>query len=1387
MNPKFALKVIQSGQTQKVHAITPGAGMAGQALVISASDLARYQISDIVTLESPKKLQLKRVGQQLHMALPGGDINAPDVVVDNYFSARNTSLWGQSGTGEWMTYDTSALADAGGGAGSSLGGDQALSSGSTQAVERSALVSLDTAPTSAMAFAETPMGLGAIGAGGLGLAALAGGGGGGGSSGSTSSSVTTDPETIIRNYATSTSNTAPTLAHYTSYGVKALASLSDTSDGSRVALSASNTNLSALNSAIAKLGAPNITLAKVQAAADAYFRILKEADGNTSADIDVYADVANDAGNAAAYEDPRAEDYSSIGATVGATGKALDLLNDIVGRSASTAVDTVDEINALARAAENVMLQAKAASSAASGGPALYTTDVEWVSGLALLGFTGLTSGMVADIKNAIAATDDGGLDVSSYSALNTVLTPILSAHLLRNYALSSSNTTPTLQNYKDAGVMVLSSLSETTASGDITGSTVLSAAILNSALDKLDLSGQTTATAIVTSVQSMANSYYRILMEADSVINTTTNVDVYPAATADDPSATDYANIGATVGNAKSVDLLNDYVGQSAKTAVDSVDEINAIARAAYNVMLQAGVAAGTGTLPAIYATDATSTADKKWVDGLTALGISGVTVSNIAAVKQAIASTATMGTANDGLEVDTVQEIKDLLKSAIAWQTLKDYANSTAGAGVTTPSLATYKDAGIKALLNLSETASNASADMDSASVLTLLSSASSTVSTFTLQTALNSALDKLNGNASSFATGNPNDVQTMVAAYFRILAEADGVVNTTTNTFVNGGGNLSNNDPTLVDYAAIGATVGNDGKSLDLLNDFVGQAQDAAVDSVTEIDAAARAAYNVMLQAGVSAGTGSLPAVYSTDAEWVSGLGALGVTGVSTSNVSAIKTVIAAAGGGSAVDTVAEVQALVSLARLKAFTDDTGLLTGSPLKTAATPTLADWSALGVKAYAGLGDASPSQTLSGANTNLAAINSALDRLASAGHLDAGVATATTELQSIASAYARVLAEADGTRATDFYVFSAGADTSDPAQADYATLLGGAANLTALTSGADAAWLTLLNDCIGGLNTTAVDTATEVEDLIKASVNVMQQAVGSGWNYTTDADWVGALTSLGVSGLSSMSNANLATVKSTITALASGTDIDTWAELQGIVSLIRINDYAASSTNSVPGFSDYQAFFTYGQSGHTDLTNSSIYVGAFNDAVNYKPGNAFTAAEVRALVDGYSAILAEANGSSADQQTYDPSAADYRAVGVGTGTAYDTAIDAMLGTTFNSLLTDVVAGKFQTDVDTVGELNTLALAVTKIEQLESKSTGDTNYTNVSGGALQVSELTSLGLNTANLTDSNLSATVLQHRLNNVYDSIIAASAPAAVDSLAELQALINNTSTIVA
>jgi len=219
------------------------------------------------------------------------------------------------------------------------------------------------------------------------------------------------------------------------------------------------------------------------------------------------------------------------------------------------------------------------------------------------------------------------------------------------------------------------------------------------------------------------------------------------------------------------------------------------------------------------------------------------------------------------------------------------------------------------------------------------------------------------------------------------------------------------------------------------------------------VDEINVIAKAAYNVMKQAGVAAGSGPQPALYATTDEWIAGLNTLlglnTTTGVNSSNIEAMKTALSGHADGTAVDTLQEIQQLLSLVRIQSFTDDTGSLTTAPFKTVSSPSLTDWAAAGVKAKSALADASATLDLTAsgayaAYTNITALNSALDRWASTGtsNLDT-LAHAKTTLQSVADSYARVWGEADGDRTVDVNVNSTVGN--DPAQADYANLLGAA------------------------------------------------------------------------------------------------------------------------------------------------------------------------------------------------------------------------------------------------------------------------------------------------------------------------------------------------------
>jgi len=597
MNPKFSLKVIQQGQTQKVHVITPGAGLQGQALVVQAKDATRYQLADIVTLSTPEKLQMKRVGGNLHIALPGGDVDAPDIVIEDYYNVRNATVQGQTLAGEWRGYTTANLVDTAAAASAEQG---ALASGKgwfssllgNTGAQSVGMASMDSSAVSSGAgssagFAGMSMGT-LAGVGALGALALGGGGGGGGGG----SSADTSALGVIKAYASSGgTSAAPTDKTYSDSTVN-VSLQAITANSTTVAVAEV---LKFFNAAIALKPAADVDSAsKIQSLynsmASSLSNLLKVANGSTN-------------GPASDSHVPTAADYLALGVKVddaiGASGsnKTLDLLNAALADLNAVSVDTLAEVRKLASTANDVMKLAIGSSATQS--------DVDLIDGLnSLLGFgaasvvtTSNLSEMKAAIKDASTVTD--GSDFATVTQLKTVV----QTQVLKSYANASNGVNavpPSLQTYKDVGLKVLSSLSDTDTNGTydlvdnksqvlgvlstnnttpVTESVWLGA--LNSGLDRLSSSSAT----FVADVQKMINSYYRILAEADGVVNTTTNVDVYPAGTnasSDDPLRSDYTNIGVQVGNAKSLDLLNDYVGQASDDKVDTVEEINVIAKAA-------------------------------------------------------------------------------------------------------------------------------------------------------------------------------------------------------------------------------------------------------------------------------------------------------------------------------------------------------------------------------------------------------------------------------------------------------------------------------------------------------------------------------------------------------------------------------------------------------------------------------------------------------------------------------------------------------------------------------------------------------------------------------------------------------------------------------------
>ena len=941
-------------------------------------------------------------------------------------------------------------------------------------------------------------------------------------------------------------------------------------------------------------------------------------DVNTTAQVqalvDAYKRILAEANGSAAdtTPDPSAADYTRIGVTGVDSAVKAALLSDAIGDKTTTNVDTVAKVQTLADAVSAVMA---AASATSPNGPTL--------AQLQALGLTSVTADNLAGVQQALANTVDDGSGVDSLAELQALVNDVNAAASTISAAAQDNNataTTPTAATYATAGV---------------TGVTSDNLATINNALNSAAVTGTSVDTPA--EIQALVNSYNAILAEANG-----SAADATPTA---DPTAADYSNIGVTgVDSAAKAALLGDVIGNKVAADVDTVAEVQTLANAVSAVMSAAAATTPTGPTLA----------------ELQTLGIAGVTAGTLSAVQQAIANTA-----NDGTGVDTVAELQAVVDGVISPVSAISNAAQNNSATVTSPSVATYANAGVTGV-----TSGNLAAVND----------------------ALNSA------SVVGTSVDTTAEIQTLVNSYATILAEANGSAADATPTA----------DPTAADYNNIGVTAVDSAAKASLLGDVIGDKVAADVDTVAEVQTLANAVSAVMTAAAATTPTGPTLAQ----------LQALGMTGVTADNLAAVQKAIAGtADDGTGADTVAELQALIN--GVNSAVSSISSAAQANNATATTPSTGTYATAGV---------------TGVNSgNLAAVNDALN---SASLVGTSVDT-TAEIQILVNSYAAILAEANGSAAD-------ATPTTDPSAADYTRI-----GVTGVDSTAKAG---LLGDVIGNKVTADVDTVAEVQTLANAVNAVMTAAAAT----TPTGPTLAELQTLGIAGVTA---GTLNAVQQAIANTANdGTGVDTVAELQAVVDGVIAPVSAisnAAQNNSATATSPNVA--TYANASVTGVTN--INLAAVNDALNSSSvvgTSVDTTAKIQTLVNSYNAILGEANGPAADATpTANPSATDYANIGADIGTASTDAENL-------ALLNDIVGGKVSADVDTVAEINALAVIANAIELTAAGGTPSP--------ALTVADFQKVGL--TNVSNANLA---------NVLASIAAKNDNGTeTDSLAELQAIVN-------
>jgi hypothetical protein len=188
-------------------------------------------------------------------------------------------------------------------------------------------------------------------------------------------------------------STTPSVSQYTDAGVV----LTNTSVSQQTLVDAVN---SVLATSVVTAADVNTT-AQIQQIVNAYVKILGEANGATA--------------DATPGSDPTVDDYTLIGVDLGVAAtnvNALSLLNDIVGTKSTSEVDSVSKLDTIADIVDRLMAVASGKISAADS--TLTLTELQSI---------GLTdsSGNIAVILSAIAASHDSGVEVSTLSGLKTI------------------------------------------------------------------------------------------------------------------------------------------------------------------------------------------------------------------------------------------------------------------------------------------------------------------------------------------------------------------------------------------------------------------------------------------------------------------------------------------------------------------------------------------------------------------------------------------------------------------------------------------------------------------------------------------------------------------------------------------------------------------------------------------------------------------------------------------------------------------------------------------------------------------------------------------------------------------------------------------------------
>ena len=599
-------------------------------------------------------------------------------------------------------------------------------------------------------------------------------------------------------------------------------------------------------------------------------------------------------------------------------GSVIDALGSAVNSAVIGSVNSVAEVQALSNAVQSVMQ--------AAGGAANKPSKAE----LELLGITGVTDENLKAVQDQIKSTADDGSGVDSLFEIQQEadigIAKVADALAkIANYADSSTNPAPTLQDYEDAGV---------------TGVTAAKLAAINEIIDSKAKTEADTAAEVQAIVNGAANKLAAIEKIAKYADDGQTA-----------PSLSDYQAAGIDGVTADNLPLVNVLVEAATKAEADTEAEVEGLLNA--NATKLAAMAK-----IANYA-DSDSNPTPTLQDYLDA-GITGVNAEKLAAVN-ALVEAKIKTEADTPAEVQALINDSDNAKKLTAIEKIAKYADDPVNGA---PSQQDYTDAGISgvdtpaklaavnnAIDKATQDQADSQAEIQQIANDALAASPSLPTPPSDLQIIANYAESSTNTTPSvanyNSAIG-PNIVDAdNLAAVNEIIdaatkAQADtadeirSLINNASDkinalqVIANYADNNGNTKPTLATYNAANID-GVTANTLEAVNELVDGVSKAEADTEREVEALINA--NAVKLAAIEK-IADYAADSNKPAPTVEDYSNAGVTGVDATNLAAVNDLVDGTDRAGA-DTEAEIQALVNnpanqtklnaLAKIANYADD------------------------------------------------------------------------------------------------------------------------------------------------------------------------------------------------------------------------------------------------------------------------------------------------------------------------------------------------------------------------------------------------------------------------------------------------------------------------------